>query len=293
MTFRTTWSGPKSALDQAEMVLTEIIDPPVDAASLVRNDDGSGDPADAPWLLHAYTESSLNEQITEMLPREIVLQACEELEDRDWVAHSLEGLGVIKAGKFVLFGSHDRESVTSDHGIKLQIEANRAFGTGHHPTTAGCLETISTLSNLHPAAVLDLGTGSGVLALAAKALWPGARVVATDIDAPSIEIAKEHGQINSISDVTWGVADGTKSGLIQQGTPYALVLANILAGPLQELAADIRDVLTETGHVILAGLLDEQYNDVLNTYRRLGFALRHKGGTERWPTLLLQRETSQ
>jgi len=292
MTVRTTWTGPRELLEQAEQILTELIDPPVDAASLVRDDDASAEPENAPWLLHTYAEEPLSNTAKAMLPSSLAAPVQEVLEERDWVAHALDGLGVVRAGMFTLFGSHDADKLGTDGGLKLQIEANRAFGTGHHPTTFGCLEALTWLADLNPSSVLDIGTGSGVLALGARRLWSSSAIVATDIDPTSVEIAEENSQINGISDVAWGVSAGTQSALISSRAPYDLVFANILAGPLVELSVDINHVLAPDGFLILAGLLDEQEERVLRAYQDLGLTLHHRGGTDRWPALTLKKETT-
>lgn len=288
MTFRTTWSAPESILREAEIILTELIDPPVDAASLVRDDDASAEPQNAPWLLHVYTDHRLPELVIDKLPPSIGDPYIEELKDQDWVAHSLAGLGIVRAGPFVLYGSHDADKVHDSGELTIQIEANQAFGTGHHPTTAGCLEALASIRTNQPKSVLDVGTGSGVLSFAARKLWPSADILASDIDATSVAIAEDNGKINGIQDIRWIVAEGTDSALIKESAPFDLVIANILAGPLISLAPEITKVISPAGFVILAGLLDEQEERVVATYAEHGLTLCNRGGTPRWPTLTLQ-----
>lgn len=292
MTVRTTWQGPRPLLEAAEQVLTELIDPPVDAASLVRDDDASAEPEHAPWLLHTYAEQPISAEAKAMLPPQLAEPSEEVLEERDWVAHALEGLGVIRAGLFTLFGSHDADKVADDAGIKLQIEANRAFGTGHHPTTAGCLLALTELATRQPKAILDIGTGSGILALGARKIWAAAPIVATDIDPTSVDIARENAQTNGVANITWDVAAGTDSDTVQASAPYDMIFANILAGPLVELAPDIAGVIAPGGCLILAGLLDEQESRVQKAYEEQGFQIDRRGGTERWPTLTLTKDVS-
>jgi ribosomal protein L11 methyltransferase len=290
VTVRTTWRGPEALLREAETVLTEILPEPVNAASLVREDDASSEPSDAAWALHAYTEEPLSADDLAMLPGGLEGPEIEELEDRDWVAHSLEGLGKVRAGPFVLFGHHDAAKVAPEDGIPLQVEANQAFGTGHHPTTAGCLDVLGDLRDTGPHRILDLGCGSGILAMAARKLWPHALIVATDLDAPSIRIAQENAGINVTPDIHFAVADGVSSPLIRDHAPFDLVLANILAGPLRELAPGLAAVTHGNGTIVLAGLLDEQQVSVEESYRGLGFSVRSVDGTPRWPVLTLTRE---
>ncbi|NNU16353.1 methyltransferase domain-containing protein [Parvularcula sp. ZS-1/3] len=286
MIWKTTWSGDRALLEQIETILTEVAMPSVDAVSLVRDDDASAEPEDAPWLLHVYTEDKISRDILAILPEGTPKPEEEELEDRDWVAHSLEGLGIVEAGPFLLYGSHDADKIEGRDGIPLQIEANQAFGTGHHPTTAGCLEAFDHLLTA-PTKVLDIGTGSGVLAIAARRLYEEALIVATDIDEPSVAIAEVNATTNGTPRVRFGIAAGTDSPLIQDNAPYDLIFANILAGPLKELSPDIAAVAADNATVILAGLLDEQMASVQSVYEENGFKLRDVRGTERWPVLIL------
>lgn len=286
MTWRTRWSASKSELATIEQILTEVIDPPVDATSLCREDDASSESDQGAWALYAYTSEPISGDVLGVLEPAHRHPDQEQLPDIDWVAHALEGLGVVRAGPFVLFGKHDASKVESTEGIHLQIEANQAFGTGHHPTTAGCLEALAE-SNLEPGAVLDIGTGSGVLAIAARKLFPSAKIVAGDVDAKSIEIARENAAVNNTPDIAFETASGTDGPLTIEGRPYDLVFANILAGPLTALAPDIAKVTAPGGTVILAGLLDEQMDSVLQAYEALSFKTSKTLGTARWPILVL------
>lgn len=288
---RLTWRGEQETLEEAERALTELMEPPVEATSLVRDDDASGPTSEAPWLLHAYTEHAISEVMLSLLPATLSPPHEEELEDRDWVAHSLEGLGVISAGPFVLFGSHDAERAADQPGIKLQVEANQAFGTGHHPTTAGCLEALGHLKDIAPSKILDIGCGSGILAMAARKLWPEPVIIASDIDLQSVKIAEENAVINGTPDIVFETAAGIEAKSAQHEAPFDLILANILAGPLKELAAPITSVATPGASLVLAGLLDEQRSDVEATYKTRGFTVTSEFGTARWPVLILTRKT--
>jgi ribosomal protein L11 methyltransferase len=291
VTIRTAWRGELALLQQIEEVLTEIADPAVDATSLVKDDPDTERTQDGSWVLYAYTETPIEEKVLRLLPERSPEPEFETLPERDWVAHALAGLGVVRAGPFVLFGSHDADKVAGESGIKLQIEANQAFGTGHHPTTAGCLEALGELTGSY-GRVLDIGTGSGVLAIAARKLLGTVRIVATDIDRRSVEIAEENAALNGADGIAFGEAAGTDSPLIEEAAPYDLVFANILAGPLKELAEDIFRVTADNGTVVLAGLLDDQMTGVLDTYQALGFRHVLTEGTPRWPTLILSKDQS-
>ncbi|MEO1657534.1 MAG: 50S ribosomal protein L11 methyltransferase [Pseudomonadota bacterium] len=289
MTKRLTWHGERAILEDAERALTELMERPVEATSLIRRDDASTPADDAEWLLHAYTDHEISEAMLALLPEGLSPPREEELEDRDWVAHSLEGLGVISAGPFVLFGRHDAERAANEPGIKLQVEANQAFGTGHHPTTAGCLEALGSLQELPPAKVLDVGCGSGVLAMAARKLWSEAIIVASDIDPRSVEIAEENAAINETRGITFETAAGTDAAATTENAPFDLILANILTGPLKELAPAIHAASKPGTKLVLAGLLDEQQASVEDSYRAQSFEVTEQFGTLRWPVLVLVR----
>jgi ribosomal protein L11 methyltransferase len=264
-----------------------VLDPPADAVSLVKDEDAE---EESGWQLHAYfAEAPDRDAIAEAFaaiglsldaPTEETLD-----DDHDWVADALEGLGVVQAGPFVVHGSHDSARAAGLPGHRILVEANRAFGTGHHPTTAGCLEALGTLAETRPACVLDLGTGSGLLAIAARRLWPGAGILATDIDVPSVRIAEENAALNDAPGLRFTVADGVDEAVRAAG-PFDVVMANILAEPLIALAPAIREVVAEGGRVLLAGLLARQADGVIAAYEAEGLRVLRRSG-DAWPVLLL------
>jgi ribosomal protein L11 methyltransferase len=206
--------------------------------------------------------------------------AAESIEDADWVAASLEGLDPVPAGRFLV--------PANSRGI--QVEAALAFGTGHHGTTRGCLIAFDALlKRTRPRRVLDLGTGTGVLAIAAaKALGHG--VLASDIDRTSVLIARANAAQNRVADRVRAIeANGLGHPLIKGNAPYDLVFANILAGPLVRLAPGIARVVAPDGHVILSGLLSHQARTVLAAYRVQGLVPVRKLVLENWVTLTLAR----
>lgn len=188
------------------------------------------------------------------------------LPEENWVLKSLEGLKPIDAGRFFVHGSHDAHQVPPGK-IPILIEAGEAFGTGHHGTTEGCLDALSRLAgNYRPDRVLDLGTGSGILAIGAAKLWH-TRVLATDIDPVAVKVAHENAMANGVqAQVRTLVAAGTNDATIHAGAPYDIVIANILAGPLRQLAGDITGVLAPGGFLILSGILAEQAPRVAAVY---------------------------
>ncbi|UPA23365.1 50S ribosomal protein L11 methyltransferase [Shinella oryzae] len=197
----------------------------------------------------------------------------EELPDIDWIAKSLEGLKPVRAGRFVVHGSHDRGTARIGE-IAIEIDAGQAFGTGHHGTTAGCLEMIHNVMRARRVRrVLDLGTGSGVLAIAARKLAP-VTVLATDIDPIATRVARENVRLNGIaSGIALETAPGFHSTAFGRHGPFDLIIANILARPLMRMAPQLAARLAPGGGVILSGILASQRWKVLAAYNSLG--LRH------------------
>ncbi|MGQ3209767.1 MAG: 50S ribosomal protein L11 methyltransferase [Shinella sp.] len=211
----------------------------------------------------------------------------EVLPDIDWIAKSLEGLKPVRAGRFIVHGSHDRGTARPGE-IAIEIEAGQAFGTGHHGTTAGCLEVIfSVMRSRRVKRVLDLGTGSGVLAIAARKLAP-ARVLATDIDPIATRVARENVRLNGIAaGVTLETAPGFHSTAFRRHGPFDLIIANILARPLMRMAPQLAAQLAPGGDVILSGILASQRWKVLAAYNGAGLRHVHTIWRNGWVTIHL------
>ena len=193
--------------------------------------------------------------------------AFDTVEAKDCVKASLEDLVPVPAGRFVVHGAHDRERVPQNK-LAIEIEAALAFGTGHHGTTRGCLLLLDhVLKASRPRRVLDLGTGTGVLGIAAaKALKIG--VLASDIDPPSVKVARENARLNETGNLVQVIrATGFSAPGFAQRGPFDLVLANILANPLRQLATPMAGHLAPSALVILSGLLTHQAPGVIAAYR--------------------------
>ena len=214
------------------------------------------------------------------------------LPDTDWIELSQQGLPPVRAGRFFVYGAHDRGEVPRGV-IPIRIEAGLAFGTGHHETTALCLAALSDVSRRRRYAnVLDLGCGTGLLAIGAAKLWRR-RVMASDIDPVAIEVTRANARANGEATLVRAVvADGLANPALAARAPYDLILANILAEPLTRLAPEIARALESHGTVVLSGLLRWQENLVLSFYRPHGLALRHIRRDGPWSALVLHKPHS-
>ena len=248
------------------------------------------------WLLHAYFDHRPSaEDLAEVALLGSGTAKVEQLGENDWVTMSQSGLRPIRAGRFFVHTPTHRGSAPPN-AIAFEVDASLAFGTGQHATTSGCLETLDMLESngCQFTNIADIGTGTGLLAFAALALWPQGRCIATDIDEQAIEVARDNAAINRIrlghgaGELLLTVADGMESPLLAARAPFDLIVANILAGPLIELAPDFARALAPGGTVILAGLLDGQADGVVRAYEEQGLALNHRGSGE-WPVLTLTR----
>ena len=207
----------------------------------------------------------------------------------NWVAKSLEGLAPVIAGGFYVYGSH--ETGTIPEGLTpMKIDAAQAFGTGHHETTTGCLEAIEALlAERNPARMIDIGTGTGVLAIAlAKRLE--AVILATDIDPIAVTTTIDNAVENGVGDQIDAIeAAGLDNPEIAARAPYDLVVANILAGPLVELAPGVGAITQPGGTAILSGILNTQADGVIAAYEAAGFALKDHLKRKDWTTLVLEK----
>lgn len=197
----------------------------------------------------------------------------EQLPDLDWVARSLEGLTPIETQRFFIHGAHNRD-VRPAGKYTLAVEAGLAFGTGHHPTTYGCLTMIEEIARRRPITnALDLGCGTGLLALALARLTRR-KVLASDIDPVAVKVTKENAAANDLGPFIEAVtARGFAHARITQKAPFDLIVANILARPLVSLAREMERHLAPGGEIILSGILESQENMVASAFRDQGLHL--------------------
>ena len=255
------------------------------------------------WRLDAYFEAQPDapalHALAALAPSAVVPPTVERLGDEDWVTLSQQGLEPIRAGRFYVHTPAFRGTAPA-RTIAFEIDAGRAFGTGQHETTAGCLEALDRLRSAGTRVrnIADIGTGTGLLAFAAMRLWPSARAIATDIDPVSIQVSAENAAINAIAvgrgsgRLELAVAGGLRHRRLRARAPFDLVIANILAGPLIQLAPDVGRATAPGGRLILAGLLVSQADAVLAAYGRQGFRRLATIARGDWPTLVLKKRRS-
>lgn len=282
---------------EAEMLAADIpeialLDPP----PTLMTSEPDPDRPDA-WQLDVYLETRPDRRLIATI-RSLVPSASEveplitHIPEADWVTLSQSGLEPIRAGRFFIHTPHNADHVPEGM-TGFVIDAGRAFGTGHHETTTGCLMMLDRLrrSGLRFDDVADIGTGTGLLAFAAHALWPAAKVIASDIDPVAIEVTTENAAANRIpmgrgrGQVELVVAAGLAHRRLKARLPYDLLIANILAGPLIELAPLFGKAILPGGSLILAGLLDSQADTVARAYRWQGLYLANRIDHGHWPTL--------
>jgi ribosomal protein L11 methyltransferase len=271
-------------------ILPELLDPPPAISTLE---------TPAGWLVELYfhelPDPDALEAVAEACPAAAFLRDLRllALPEEDWVAVTQRGLHPVEAGRFFIHGSHDRDRAAGRSGA-IEIEAGQAFGTAHHGTTRGCLLMIDRLAKKRRMArTLDVGTGSGILAIAAaKSLCRD--VLATDIDPVAIRVAKENFALSGMAGRISGLAAaGLRHPDIVRHAPFDLVIANILAGPLIGLAPEIYRVVAPGGHLVLSGLLDEQAREVSGRYLAQGFVMDARMSLEGWMTLCLRQSNRQ
>ncbi|MEP1143378.1 MAG: 50S ribosomal protein L11 methyltransferase [Henriciella sp.] len=283
--YQITARGPRAAIELAWDTLAWTDPSPAGAVDAKED-------TRLTWRLAAYAETLDDAEASAAIIRDAAPElnpVVEELEDRDWVTLSLEGLPPVRAGRFIVAGSHALTQ-TAPGKTDILIEAGPAFGTGHHGTTLGCLLGYEhVLKTGAPDSVLDVGTGSGVLAIAA--IKTGARrAIGTEIDEQSVSVANENAAKNNVSQQfkTYHTR-GATNHIIRAAAPYDLIFANILARPLTRLAPSLVPLMSSGGHIILSGLLTRQEPLVRAAYVGRGLSLVKRIRKDGWSTLVLKR----
>jgi ribosomal protein L11 methyltransferase len=286
-------SDERRARAVADLIF-ESFEPAEAASSVFETDDLLPDGGKA-WLMEAYFGLAPDEAAI----RALIAVASDEAtarsatfgqtDKRDWIASSLAGLKPVRAGRFLVHGSHDRSRVSAND-VAIEIEAGLAFGTGHHGTTRGCLVHLDRLiKRRRPKRALDVGCGAGVLAIAAakvlrRKIWLG------DIDPVAVEVANANARLNGVGALCRAVVSrGVETADLREGAPYDLVFANILAKPLRRLAPSLAAVTSADGEAIVSGLLLADVAGVLASWRAQGFYLAERIDFEGWASLRLRR----
>lgn len=291
----TYWLSIKTseaiALEISECLSTWREDDPPTVSSFEEQDGG--------WSVAAYFQdvpdiAAIRSLLSELVEEKMLatLQV-ETLDDEDWVAASQRRLSPVHAGRFTIHGSHDSAALRG-RLYAIEIDAGQAFGTAHHGTTRGCLIAIDQLLRLRRfERVLDIGTGSGVLAIAVGRVLRRPVILATDNDPIAVEVAEDNCRANGVGAfVSPQVAHGLDHPTIRGRAPFDLIIANILAGPLYGLAPGISTTSSLSGVVVLSGLLEAQAGKISARYRSLGFVTLKKISIEGWATLILQKRGS-
>lgn len=294
MTVPCTRARAEQVQEQADDLFGTWPVPPAIIASEIELDDPSR------WQIDVIFEGEPShlqiEAILALLPASArTAMVLAPVPETDWVTQSQAGLEPITAGPFHV--RHDAAEPMHAGLTNFLIPASRAFGTGQHETTRGCLETLARLAadGHRFGNIADIGTGTGLLAFAARSLWPRAHILASDIDPVAVDVSAENAARNGIplgggvGEVQLVAAPGVDHPLIQGIAPYDLVIANILAGPLIELAPGLAAQVAEGGSLVLAGLLTEQAERVIAAYRRQGMRLAARVDNGEWPTLHLRK----
>ena len=274
-------------------IVMEVFDPAETAAASFEDEASRLEPR--PWIVEIYFGRGVDEHAIRSLIADTVGQdlaaaiTTEEIAQQDWVQRSLTGLAPVRAGRFLVHGGHDRGDVRPND-LALEIEAALAFGTGHHGTTRGCLLALdAVLKRRRPRRVADLGTGTGVLAMAAaKALKH--EIFCGDLDAVAVRAARANAELNGLRPLIRPVvAAGLAHDKLRRHAPYDLVMANILAKPLRDLAPAVAAHTAPGGDLILSGLLPRDVRGILSAYGTQGFALVRRAELEGWATLTLRK----
>lgn len=282
----TTLTGKAPAQALADAM--ERLEPEPTGVGVFEVEDGSG-----LWEVGGYFEGAPDHAALALLAATFGAKpfVVSQVPQTDWVAHVRRELAPVEAGRFFVYGSHDADKLPEGR-VGLLVDAAMAFGTGHHGTTLGCLRAFDRLltKGRRFVRVADIGCGTAVLAMAAAKTLPEARVIASDIDPVAVDVAEANLAFNDMAlAVECVVAAGFDAAPLTQAAPFDLVFANILKGPLIDLAPSMAAHMEKGGIAILSGLLNEQADDIVAVYTQAGYDLLHRDEIVEWTTLTLRR----
>jgi ribosomal protein L11 methyltransferase len=285
----TTWTAlttlPQKVRAEALGLALEDLEPEPTGVGVFEMEDGSG-----LWEVGGFFTDAPDEIALAILAAAHGAKpfTVSELPETDWVAHVRRELHPVDAGRFFVYGSHDADKIPEGR-IGLLIEAAMAFGTGHHGTTQGCLEAMDKLltDGFRPRNVADIGCGTAVLAIAAAKVLEG-DFIASDIDEVAVEVALVNAQANGVGGrIACVEAAGFEHPELAKKAPYDLVFANILKGPLIDLAPSVAAHMAKDGRVILSGILNPQAEEVVTAYEAQGLTLQDRLVRGEWTTLTM------
>jgi ribosomal protein L11 methyltransferase len=287
-TFTALTSLPGKAPAEALGEALERLEPAPTGVGVSEIDDSPG-----LWEVGGYFVERPDETALALLAAAFASKdfAVSELPDTDWVAHVRRELSPVEAGRFFVYGSHDADKLPAD-AIGLLIEAAMAFGTGHHGTTLGCLRALDRVidAGFVAQSVADIGCGTAVLGMAAAKVYPNV-VMASDIDQVAVDVAEVNVSCNGLAGrVKCIEAAGFDHPELAAAAPFDLIFANILKGPLIDMAAAMAGASAPGGYVILSGLLNEQAAEVIGVYTQNGYNLIQHDKIVEWSTLTLRKK---
>ena len=282
---------PKSNLESFEIALEEI----ANAITITSSENSLSEEKIINLKVYLSDESIVKHasKIIEKTSLELGIFSCEiqkeKIPNTDWVAESQSNFSPFFVGSFYFYPTFEDEPLIFDR--KIKINAGPAFGSGEHPTTQTCILALEYIENLSitPLQVLDVGTGSGILAIASTKIW-STPVFAIDNDPAAIKVARENAIINNSNNITFLLSDGVSSNALTNIAKFDLIVINILAGTIIKMSKGILSKLSTQGYIILSGFLNNQAEEILNTYIELGMTLIEKFTKEGWTTLILNQE---
>jgi ribosomal protein L11 methyltransferase len=284
----------EAAARRVAAIIVETFDPATSAAAAFAEAPDTSDSNKVPWIVEAYFGTPPDEANVRALVAAAAGDAAAStatfgrVDEQDWVAASLEGVKPVRVGRFIVHGAHGRDAVKAND-IAIEIEAALAFGTGHHGSTRGCLHMLNFVARKRrPRAILDLGTGSGVLAIAAAKLFKR-KIRAGDIDSVCVKAAGANAKRNRVASLVRPVrAKGAAHVALRAGAPYDLVLANILAHPLRDLAPQLARLAAPRAELILSGLIGRDVPGIAAVYGEQAMAMARRIDIDGWATLLMR-----
>ena len=286
------WQVSMNMPAEHAFIFSEVMEPFLDSTSIFELE------GTRMWELNGFISRSPTRKNIEEAIASICLQLkiskpkikFELLPEIDWVARNRESFPVIRYGRFTIHGSHDRFLVPK-HSFKIEIEAGRAFGSGTHGTTEGCLRALSLLRRfVAPKRILDMGCGSGILSIASARLWPRSKILAIDVDSDAVATTHENIKLNRVKrQINCDRNDGYPKASPNSKTKFDMIVANILSGPLFDMAYDSSRWINKGGFVILSGLLIPQERYVLGAFLSCGLRLIKRQHISGWSTIILRK----